>query len=136
MFKEKICGLDLVPELCRVVTEKEYSVFILKAAEKVATKAAKVMQDKYKELKIVGTYSLPFGFEKDECELAKINEMLLEIKADMLIVGMVVPKQDIFIYENMAKYQISMSFSICGTIDFVAGEQKRAPKWVNKIDFK
>ena len=40
---------------------------------------------------------------------------------------------NIFIYENMYKYQIPMSFSIGATIDFEAGVQKRAPKWINKI---
>ena len=59
--------------------------------------------------------------------------MLFNSKADMLFVGMGVPKQDIFIYENMNKYQIPMSFSIGATIDFEAGIQKRAPKWVNHI---
>ena len=62
--------------------------------------------------------------------------MLLDSKADMLFVGMGVPKQDIFIYENMHKYKIPMSFSIGGTIDFMAGEQKRAPKWINRIGFE
>lgn len=73
------------------------------------------------------------GFEKDKIELEKINQMLLDSQADMLFVGMGVPKQDIFIYENMKKYKIPMSFSIGGTIDFIAGKQKRAPKWMNKI---
>ena len=26
-----------------------------------------------------------------------------------------------------------MSINVGGTIDFIAGEQKRAPKWINKI---
>ena len=90
------------------------------------------MQEKYKGLKVAGTYSPPLGFEKDKFEIEKINKILLESKADMLFVGMGVPKQDIFIYENMEKYQIPMSFSIGGTIDFIAGVQKRAPEWMRK----
>ena len=54
----------------------------------------------------------------------------------MLFVGMGVPKQDILIYENMNKYQIPMSFSVGATIDFIAGEQKRAPKWVSALGFE
>ena len=59
--------------------------------------------------------------------------MLLDSKADMLFVGMGVPKQDIFIFEHMNNYKVPMSFSIGATIDFEAGVQKRAPKWINKI---
>lgn len=132
-IKQKICGSDLVPILCGVAARKDYSVFLLGAAEGVAAKAAENLKQRYPGLNIAGTYSPPFGFEKDKKEIEKINRMLYKSKADMLFVGMGVPKQDIFIYENMNKYQIPMSFSIGATIDFLAGVQKRAPKWMSKI---
>lgn len=135
-FKEKICGSDLIPALCNIASKKGYSVFFLGAAPGIAAKAAEIMREQNLGLKIAGTYSPPLGFEKDPEELVRINKMLLESEADMLFVGMGVPKQDAFIYENMHKYEIPMSFSIGGTIDFIAGIQKRAPKWVNKIGFE
>ena len=135
-FKEKISGSDLVPILCELAAKKGYSVFFLGAAPGVAKVAANRMQEKNKGLTVAGTYSPPLGFDKDEEELQKINKMLLKSRADMLFVGMGVPKQDIFIYENMHKYQIPMSFSIGGTIDFIAGKQKRAPKWISNIGFE
>lgn len=135
-FKQKICGSDLVPILCEMAAEKGYSVFFLGAAPGVAQKAADKMKEMYKGLNVAGIYSPPLNFEKDPAEIAKMNDMLLRSKADMLFVGMGVPKQDIFIYENMHKYQIPMSFSIGGTIDFIAGEQKRAPKWISRIGFE
>lgn len=129
-IKEKICGSDLVPHLCKIAAEKGYRVFLLGAAEGVAAKAARILEEQYKGLIIAGTYSPPFGFENNEAELQKINTMLSDSQADLLFVGMGVPKQDRFIYENMYKYQIPMSFSIGATIDFIAGEQKRAPRWM------
>ena len=51
----------------------------------------------------MGSYSPPFGFQKDKNEMVKIVHMLRESKADMLFVGMGSPKQDIFIYENIAR---------------------------------
>jgi len=135
-FKQKICGSDLVPILCEWATQKEYSVFFLGAAPGVAKKAAGKLQNQFRGLNIAGTYSPPVEFEKDEEEVKRINKMLLDSKADMLFVGMGVPKQDSFIYENMHKYQIPMSFSIGGTIDFIAGVQKRAPKWIREIGFE
>ena len=132
-IKEKICGSDLVPDLCNLAAQKGYSIFLLGAAEGVAAKAAVNLKKKNPGLKIAGVYSPPYGFEKDKSEIEKINRMLFESKADMLFAGMGVPKQDIFIYENMNKYQIPMSFSIGATIDFEAGIQKRAPKWINQL---
>ena len=40
------------------------------------------------------------------------------------------PKQDIFIYENMQKYQIPVSYSMGAALDFIGGSVKRAPKWM------
>ena len=48
----------------------------------------------------------------------------------MLFVGMGSPKQDIFIYENMAEYGIPVSFSMGAALDFIAGNVKRAPRWM------
>lgn len=135
-IKEKICGSDLVPDLCELAAKKGYKIFLLGAAEGVAQKAANNLKNKYPGLKIAGTYSPPYGFENDQCEIDKINSILLESHADMLFVGMGVPKQDIFIYENMHNYQIPMSFSIGAAIDFEAGVQKRAPKWLNQLGFE
>lgn len=132
-FKEKICGSDLFPDLCELAVRKKYSIFLLGAAEGVADKAACNIIEKYPKIKIAGTYSPPYGFEKNQNEIDKINNILLNSKADMLIVGLGVPKQDIFIYENMKKYQIPLSFSFGAVIDFEAGVQKRAPKWINRI---
>lgn len=129
-IKEQICGSDLVPELCGLAAKRGYSVFFLGAAPGVAAKAAAILKERYQGLDVAGVYSPPFGFEKNIEELEKINKMLKDSHADMLFVGMGVPKQDIFIYENMHKYEIPMSFSIGATIDFIAGVQKRCPKWM------
>lgn len=129
-IKEKICGSDLVPDLCEIAADKGYSVFFLGAAPGVAKKAVEKLKEKLPNLRIAGTYSPPQGFENDKAEIDKINQMLYKSNADMLFAGMGVPKQDIFIYENMMAYQIPMSFSIGGAIDFIAGKQKRAPKWM------
>ena len=129
-IKEKICGSDLMPHLCRIAAEKGYKIFLLGAAEGIAAKAADILKEQNPGLITAGTYSPPFGFEKDQAELDKINRILKESEADMLFVGMGAPKQSVFIYENMDKYQIPMSFCVGATIDFIAGEQTRAPRWM------
>lgn len=135
-FKQKICGSDLVPQLCQLSAKKGYRVFFLGAAPGVAQIAAEKMQQVYPGLQVAGTYSPPMGFLDNPQELDHINTLLRDSGADMLFVGMGVPKQDIFIHQNMHKYQIPMSFSIGGTIDFIAGVQKRAPMWMRKIGFE
>ena len=71
-IKEKISGSDLFPRVCDLAAKKGYTMYLLGAAEGVADKAAKNLMDKYKGLNIVGTYSPPFGFEKDKVELKRL----------------------------------------------------------------
>lgn len=135
-IKEKICGSDFMLELCGICAKKGYSIFLLGAKPGVASTAAKKLKEKYHGLKVAGTYSPPFGFENNEKEIMNINQILLNSKADILFVGMGAPKQSIFIYENMNKYRIPISFSVGAAIDFAAGNVKRAPKWMSNHGFE
>ena len=127
---EKVSGPDLMLMLCERAAQKHYKIFLLGAGPGVAAQAADNLKKKYPGLECVGTYSPPFGFEKDPLEIRKINEMLKKSGADQLFVGMGSPKQDIFIYENMNVYQIPVSYSMGAALDFIGGGAKRAPKWM------
>lgn len=83
--KEKISGSDLVPLLCTRAAKKGYSIFIIGGKEGIAEKAKKKLEEVHPAINIVGTYAPPFGFEKDEVELQKINEMISEVHPDLLI---------------------------------------------------
>ncbi len=127
---EKVSGPDLMRMLCKRAAEKHHKIFLLGCADGVAARAAENLQRDYHGLQCVGTYSPPFGFENDPDEMSKIIFMLKNSGADELFVGMGSPKQDIFIYENMQKYQIPVSYSMGAAIDFIGGNVKRAPKWM------
>ena len=127
---EKISGPDLMELLCERAAKKGYRIFLLGAGPGVAANAAKNLEQRYPGFQCVGTYSPPMGFEKDPKEMEKIISMLKESQADQLFVGMGSPKQDIFIYENMQKYQIPVSYSMGAALDFIGGSVKRAPKWM------
>lgn len=129
-IKEKISGSDLFPLLCKMAAEKNYSMFFLGAAEGVAAKAAENLMKKYKGLNVVGTYSPPFGFEKDETEMNKIEDMIKKANPHILIVGLGCPKQELFILHNKERLNVPISLGLGASLDFEAGNIKRAPKWM------
>ena len=132
-IKEKISGSDLFPLLCELAAKRNYKMFFLGAAEGVASEAARKLKKRYKGLNVVGTYSPPYGFVKDELELEKIYNMLNESKPDILIVGLGCPKQEKFIYRSREKYNIPVSIGLGASLDFEAGNIKRAPRWMSNI---
>lgn len=130
-IKEKISGSDLVPKLCEVANEKEYSIFILGGKDGIAEQAKLKLEEKYKNIKIIGTYAPPIGFENDEKELKKINMMINKGKPDLLFVCLGCPKQEKWIAQNIDKYNAKVSICAGATVDFLAGNVKRAPKWMS-----
>lgn len=135
-IKEKVSGSDLFPRLCELAAAKEYRVFLLGAAEGVAARAAANLQKKFPGLMIAGTYSPPFGFEKDEKELNHIIQVVTEAKPHILVVGLGCPKQEKFIYKYRNDLKVPVSLGLGASIDFEAGIIKRAPKWMADHGFE
>lgn len=128
---EKISGSDLVPELCRVAAEKGYSVFLLGGKDGIAEKAKENLEKQYPDIKVAGVYAPPLGFENDQAEIDKINEQIRQAEPDILLACLGCPKQEKFIYQNREKYGAKLSVCAGATIDFLAGNIKRAPKWMS-----
>lgn len=131
-IKEKISGSDFFPRMCKMCAENGYSIFILGAAEGVADKAAQNLCNKFEGLQIAGTYSPPIGFEKDDEELTIIKNIIKGVSPDVLAVSLGSPKGEKFLYRHLAEYKVSLGISIGATIDFEAGNVKRAPKWMSE----
>lgn len=130
---EKVSGSDLFPELCKMAAQKQYRMFFLGAAEGIAVTAAKNLKKRYPGLIVSGTYSPPMGFEKDQKEIKKIINMVREAKPHILIVGLGCPKQEKFMFCYHDKLQVPISLGLGASLDFEAGNAKRAPKWMSKM---
>lgn len=128
--KEKVSGSDLVPQLCAVAAQKGYTLFILGGKDGVAAQAREKLTETYPGIRVVGTYAPPLGFEKDAQMLAETNAIISAAAPDLLIACLGCPKQEKFIYENMEKYDARVSVCAGATVDFLAGNIKRAPKWM------
>lgn len=135
-IKEKISGSDLVPLLLKQASDKGQSVFIIGGKDGIAQKAKSNIEKSNPKIKIVGTYAPPLGFEKDQKELDKINVMISDCHPDILIACFGCHKQEKWIYENYFKYEAKLSVCAGATVDFLAGNVKRAPKWISNIGFE
>lgn len=130
-IKEKVSGSDLVPQMCKRAADENYTIFIIGGKDGVAEQAKKKLEQKFPGIRIVGTYAPPLGFENDESELDKINQMITDAHPDLLIGCLGCPKQEKWIYENYMKYDATVSVCAGATVDFLAGNIKRAPRWMS-----
>lgn len=131
-LKERVTGSDVFPLVCEMAENEGLSVYFLGGLEGVADKAKVNLLKKHPNLKIVGVYSPPFGFENDMNENKKIISLINNAKPDILFVGVGAPKQEKWIYHNLSDLKVPISLGIGASFDFIAGTINRAPKWMQK----
>lgn len=128
---EKISGSDLVEPLIREASKEGWRVFLLGAAPGVGAKAAEVLQRDNPGLQLAGVHSPPFGFDEDEAECQKVLSMIAEAKADLVLVALGCPKQELWMHRYKDALAPAVVLGIGATLDFIAGNVQRAPKWMS-----
>jgi N-acetylglucosaminyldiphosphoundecaprenol N-acetyl-beta-D-mannosaminyltransferase len=129
---ERVPGSDVTPALFEAArADSPLDVFLLGAAPGVAERAAASVRARYPHVRVVGTYSPPLGFERDADENERILKLLEGARPNVLVVGLGAPKQELFVYKNLARLGfIPVALCVGATIDFLAGARPRAPTWM------
>jgi exopolysaccharide biosynthesis WecB/TagA/CpsF family protein len=132
-LKERVTGADLFIELCREAAEQGYSVFLLgSASQEIIENTAANLKERFPALRIVGSHSPSFGFEKRDAENEAILAMVKAARPDILFVGVGAPKQEKWIGRFMERLDVPVCLGVGASFDFVAGSVKRAPVWMQK----
>jgi N-acetylglucosaminyldiphosphoundecaprenol N-acetyl-beta-D-mannosaminyltransferase len=134
-LKSRVTGSDLVPKLAERAAREGFSVYGLGSADGVARQALEVLKIRHPDLKVAGTYSPPFAplLEMDHRD---ILQRLEQARPDILFVAMGVPKQDKFISMHVRGWNIPVAIGVGGSLDFITGRQKRAPKWMQQLQLE
>jgi N-acetylglucosaminyldiphosphoundecaprenol N-acetyl-beta-D-mannosaminyltransferase len=131
---ERVAGSDLLPGLFELArAERPRTVFLLGAKPGIGERAAAAIHARWPNVRVVGTYSPPLGFESDDAENRRILAMIDEKRPDILVVGLGAPKQELWTHRFQHEIRAKVSLCLGGTIDFMAGATKRAPEWVRQV---
>jgi N-acetylglucosaminyldiphosphoundecaprenol N-acetyl-beta-D-mannosaminyltransferase len=128
---EKISGSDLARPLIERAAERGLSVFFLGAKDGVGRRAADKLLAEHPSLKIAGVLSPPLGFEQNEGQNADVVRALRESGANLVLVALGAPKQGLWMAKHKDVLAPSVLLGVGGTLDFIAGEIKRAPPWMS-----
>ena len=134
-IKEVIPGSSFFPAFCEFHKNNEnVRIFLLGASEGVALKAKENINKKIGREIVVGTHSPSYGFEKNLKECNEIIDIINSTDATVLVVGVGAPKQEKWIYYNRNKLnKIKLFLPLGATIDFEAGNVRRAPIFFQKL---
>ncbi|MBU3144977.1 WecB/TagA/CpsF family glycosyltransferase [Clostridium sp. CF012] len=127
--KEKIAGIELMDSLVKKCESENQGIYLLGATQETVDMCNINLRTKYRKLNILGSHD--GYFEIDNCE-----EILVEIekvKPQVLFVAMGCPKQELFIAKYMDRLPCNVFMGVGGSFDIIAGNLKRAPKWMINI---
>lgn len=114
--------------------DSDCKIFLLGAMDGVADKAMQRINKQTGRQMVVGAYSPTYGFEKKPEENERIYDMINNSGATVVLVGVGCPKQEKWIDAHKEKMpNVDIWMALGATIDFEAGNIKRAPKIYQKL---
>ncbi|MBE2220080.1 MAG: WecB/TagA/CpsF family glycosyltransferase [Anaerolineae bacterium] len=129
-LEDRVAGADMVPALAERAAKNGHSLYFLGAAPGIAAQAATMLQDQHPGLIVAGVKSPPYTSVID-----MDPGIIDEIKAanpDVLLVAFGNPKQEKWIGMYGRELGVPVMIGIGGTLDFITGNTKRAPEWMQR----
>jgi len=132
-LKENLNGTDLIPKIIKLAAKEKKTIYLLGSKKNIIIKTKENLEKLIPDIEIVGIHDGYFS----ENNVHEIIEDINNKKPDILIVGMGVPRQELWIdeYKNQLN---SVKLCVAGgaIIDFISGEIARAPKWIRYINME
>jgi N-acetylglucosaminyldiphosphoundecaprenol N-acetyl-beta-D-mannosaminyltransferase len=105
------------------------NIYLLGGEEGVAIRAKDKLQEQFPGLSVVGARNGFFDFHDD----GEIVRDIVNNDTDLLIVGMGVPRQELWLTKNKeALTEVKISIAGGAILDFISGNVHRAPVWMRK----
>ncbi|MDF2984970.1 MAG: exopolysaccharide biosynthesis protein WecB/TagA/CpsF family [Eubacterium sp.] len=120
---EKVSGVDLVKNLLTASSKRPVKFFLFGGKPGIPEKANANIVCDYPGAEIAGTRNGYFSKEDEEAIINEINSS----GADVLLVCLGAPKQELWITENRDRLKVKASLGVGGTMDILAGNVKLAP---------
>ena len=124
---ERVPGIEFAEELLRSYGKR--GVYLLGAREEVVKRLPEILRDMF-SAEVVGYRNGYFSEEENPEIIEDINSK----RPFLLLVAMGVPKQELWIRENLPKLpSVKVAIGLGGSFDVWAGEVRRAPLILRKM---
>jgi N-acetylglucosaminyldiphosphoundecaprenol N-acetyl-beta-D-mannosaminyltransferase len=131
-LRERVAGSDLVPRLAAVARARGLSVYAVGGGPGVAEKALRVLAERHPGLRIAGWES-PEAAPLHRMDDDELLRRVREARPDLLFVALGSPKQEKWIRLHSGGWNVPVAIGVGGSLDFLAGVQSRAPRWLGRL---
>jgi N-acetylglucosaminyldiphosphoundecaprenol N-acetyl-beta-D-mannosaminyltransferase len=124
--------VDWFESLFRMAAERGWRVFYLGSKPGVAARGAALLQRRFPALRINYGQGY-FDTRPDSAENFTVLERIRDFQPHVLMVGMGMPRQERWIFENYHAIQANVILPVGAAIDYVAGAIPTPPRWAARI---
>jgi N-acetylglucosaminyldiphosphoundecaprenol N-acetyl-beta-D-mannosaminyltransferase len=128
---ERVYGPDLMLKISALSAEQGYRNFYYGGAQGTAERLKENLKRTFPGLNVVGTICPPFRpltAAEEQDVAAQINAA----RPDIVWVGLSTPKQELWMSTNINKLNVPVLVGVGAAFDFLSGEKKQAPKWMQR----
>ncbi|MGH4125338.1 MAG: WecB/TagA/CpsF family glycosyltransferase [Clostridium sp.] len=125
----KIAGIELMDSIVKKCESENQGIYLLGSTKETVDMCNINLRTKYRNLNILGSHD--GYFDLDNCE--EILEEIEKVSPKVLFVAMGCPRQELFIAKYMDRLPCNVFMGVGGSFDIIAGNLKRAPKWMISI---
>jgi N-acetylglucosaminyldiphosphoundecaprenol N-acetyl-beta-D-mannosaminyltransferase len=131
---ERVAGSDLAPRLFAAASvHHPLRLCLFGAAPGVGDQAAARIVKKWPGVQVCRVICPRFGFELDAEEDDEAIAQVNAARPDVLIIGLGAPRQEVWLHQRRHRLEAKVAIAAGATIDFLAGKQVRAPRWVQRV---
>lgn len=130
-LRTRVAGADLVPALARRASADGTVIALYGAGPGVAERAAARLSTDFPGARIVGLDGPSFG-SVDELSHTDLAD-LVDVGADIACIAFGHPKQERFIERFSGQLDVPVMIGVGGSLDFLVGEKRRAPVWMQRF---
>lgn len=134
-----IKGRKLFTDLIFLANKKGWRVVLVGSAQGSAQKAASIIKNSYKKVKIfpfsgpaLNREGVALNQEEKKAE-KELLDSINQISPHLVFVGFGAPKQEKWLYRNLDSLKIGGAMVVGGTFDYVSGKLSLPPRFLEKL---
>lgn len=126
----RVTYLDWVPSIMEMAQDNDWKIFYLGAKPEILEKGIRKIRQKYPCVRIEGHHGY---FSWESYENGIVLSQIRDYSPHILFVGMGMPLQELWIYENIEQITANVVLPSGGYIDYIAGRTDIPPRWMGAV---
>jgi len=128
---QRVTWVDYMLPFLQTINNNNFKLFYLGSEPNTATKFNTFIKNKFPGIKLKHAHGF-FNKNKDSLENTKLLKQISDYQPDALLVGMGMPIQEHWIYDNFKEINAKVILTCGAAVEYFTGKVSTPPRWMGK----